>query len=200
MAATPLQVAKPSGRMTVGLWGTGPMHEVCNKGTLCVLGTAKGKTMACEVCWHAKVSCSWTKRMTDEKHKQKRAHGSEEMEEREIIDVDRDEEEEEEEWSHFAVLTHLAEEHWDALGSLTATLDTLSTDFCTFWQDSWEVSMEMLGVMGVIACQLRRASDLKEEEMGRSKGKERAKEDFRGSRMDNDGDMEMGRAGPSSLA
>ncbi|KAG6326509.1 hypothetical protein ID866_12580 [Astraeus odoratus] len=167
----PLQVAKPSGRMTMGGSSTpacrasgvqDPCTWCCNKGTLCVLGAAKGKTMACKVCHHAKVQ------------------RSEEAEEIEAVNVD---EEEDEEQPHFAVPQHLMEEHRDALRALTTTLDTL--------------------VIETIANELQRVNDLKEEEMGRSKGKgkEKAQEEFRRARTeDDDGDMEMGRAGPSSLA
>ncbi|KAG6326968.1 hypothetical protein ID866_12121 [Astraeus odoratus] len=80
MVAAPPQVAKSSGRMsmagpsTAGQRASG-VQEPCtrchNKGTLCVLGMAKGKTTACKVCHHAKVSCSWTKKMTGEVQKKK---------------------------------------------------------------------------------------------------------------------------------
>ncbi|KAG6326924.1 hypothetical protein ID866_12164 [Astraeus odoratus] len=133
--------------------------------------------------------------------KQKWVWHSEEMEGREVVNVDTDDDEDEEQ-SHFAVLTHLAEEHRDTLGALTMTLDTLSTDLLKFWRDSWNLGVAMLWVIETIANKLRRANDLKEEEMGRSKGKgkEKAQEEFRGARTeDDDGDTEMGGAGPSSL-
>ncbi|KAG6327951.1 hypothetical protein ID866_11138 [Astraeus odoratus] len=100
----------------------------------------------------------------------------------EVIKVGKDEDEEEM-WSHFVVLTHLMEEHWDALGVLMTTLDVLSMDFLAFHE-------------------LQRANDLKEEEMGRSKGKgkEKAKEEGPRRRTeDDDRDTEIGGAGPSSL-
>ncbi|KAG6329090.1 hypothetical protein ID866_9999 [Astraeus odoratus] len=137
-AVAPLQVAKPSGRMTMG-GSSAPacrasgVQDPCawcrNKGTLCVLGATKGKTMACEACHHAKVSCSWSKKMVGESRKWKWAWRSEETEGIEVINVDK---EEDQEWPHFAVLQHLAEEHPDALGALMMTLDTLSTDFLEF--------------------------------------------------------------------
>ncbi|KAG6327610.1 hypothetical protein ID866_11479, partial [Astraeus odoratus] len=134
MAVAPLQIAKPSGRMTMaGSSTTGrrasgvqdPCTRCCNKGTLCILGAARGKTMACE---------------TDG---------------REVINMD-DKEDKEEEQSHFPVPTHLAEEHWDALRVLMTMLDVLSMDFLTFQWDSWNVSMEMLRLMGTITCKLWR--------------------------------------------
>ncbi|KAG6326009.1 hypothetical protein ID866_13080 [Astraeus odoratus] len=81
--------------------------------------------------------------------------------------------------------------------------NTLSTEFYEFQRDYWGFSGEVLRVMDTIALELKRANDLKEEEMGRSKGKgkEKAQEEFRRARTeDDDRDMEMGRAGPSSLA
>ncbi|KAG6328062.1 hypothetical protein ID866_11027 [Astraeus odoratus] len=146
-----------------------------NKGTPCVLGVAKGKTMACKVCCHAKVSCSWTRKSTGEAWKRKWVQHSEEVEDMEVIEVS-EKDEEEEVWSHFSVPTHLTEEHQDALGVLMTMLDTLSMDFLEF-------------------C-------LKEEEMrkNKGKGKEKAQEEFRRARTeDDDRDMEMGGAGPSSL-
>ncbi|KAG6327408.1 hypothetical protein ID866_11681 [Astraeus odoratus] len=194
MAVVPLQVAKPSGRMTMGGSST-PAHRASgvqdpctwchNKGTLCVLGVAKGKTTACEACHHAKVSCSWLKKTVGESRKQKWAQRSEEVEEIEVVDVDEDKDEE---WPHFVVPQHLAEEHRDALGALTMTLDML---------------VATLRAIETITDELWRVNNLKEEEMGRSKGKgkEKAQEEFRRARMgDDDGDMEMGRAGPSLLA
>ncbi|KAG6327514.1 hypothetical protein ID866_11575 [Astraeus odoratus] len=208
MAVAPLQVAKPSRRMTVvgpsapGWQASGvqdPCTRCCNKGTPCVFGAAKGKTMACEACRHVKVSCSWTKRTAGEKCKWKWVQQSEDVEEKEVVDVDADEEEDKEQ-SHFAVLTHLTEEHRDALGALMTTLDMLSMEFYEFRRDYWGFGAEVLKVMDTIAQELKRANDLKEEEMGRAKGKgkEKAQEEFRRVRMeDDDRDMEMGRAGPS---
>ncbi|KAG6327458.1 hypothetical protein ID866_11631 [Astraeus odoratus] len=198
MTVAPLGVAKPSGRMTVAGPSTpaqrasgvqDPCTRCHNKGTLCILGTAKGKTMACEACCHAKVSCSWTKRAARETQKRKWVQCSEEMENVEMVEVGEDDEEEEVQ-SHFAVPPHLMKDHQDALRALTTTLDKLSMDFLTFW------------VMEAIANELQRSNDLKEEEMRKSKGKgkEKAKEEFRRLRTNNDGDMEMGRAGPLSLA
>ncbi|KAG6326964.1 hypothetical protein ID866_12125 [Astraeus odoratus] len=155
----PLWVAKPSGRMamvgssTPGQRASGvqdPCTRCHNKGTSCILSTAKGKIT-----------------------KRKWVQQSEEAEDMEIVEVGEDDEEEEVQ-SHFAVLTHLMEEHWDALGVIEAIADEL-----------W------------------RLNDLKEEEMGKSKGKgkEKAQEEFRRARMeDDDGDMEMGGVGPLSLA
>ncbi|KAG6326502.1 hypothetical protein ID866_12587 [Astraeus odoratus] len=137
-----------------------PCTRCCNKGTLCVLGAAKGKATVCEACHHTKVSCSWSKKMAGEMRKWKQAWRSEEVEETEIIDMDKDEDEDQ---PHFVI----------SLNSET------------------------------IANKLWRANNLKEEEMGRSKGKgkEKAQEEFRRARTeDDDGDMEMGGAGPSSLA
>ncbi|KAG6327786.1 hypothetical protein ID866_11304 [Astraeus odoratus] len=59
-----------------------------------------------------------------------------------------------EEWSHFAVPTHLTEEHWDALRALMTTLDTLSTDFLAFQWDSWNLSMSLLRVVEAVADEL----------------------------------------------
>ncbi|KAG6327118.1 hypothetical protein ID866_11971 [Astraeus odoratus] len=128
------------------------------------------------------------KKTAGESRKQKQVQRSEEAEEIEVVDVDEDKDEEQ---PHFVVPQHLAEEHRDALRALTMTLDTLSTDFVEFW------------AIETIADELWRANDLKEEEMGRSKekGKEKAQEEFRRARTeDDDRDMEMGGAGPSSLA
>ncbi|KAG6326646.1 hypothetical protein ID866_12443 [Astraeus odoratus] len=202
MVVAPPWIAKPSRRMTMA--GPSALGWRChNKGTFCVLGAAKGKTMACEACCHAKVSCSWTKKMAGETHKWKWVWHSEEVEVKEVIDVDADEDEDEdEEWSHFAVPTHLMEEHRDALGALTMTLDMLSTEFYKFWRDYWGFSTEVLKVMDTIMQELKRANDLKEEEMGKAKGKgkEKAQEESRRVTMeDNDRDMEMGGAGPLSL-
>ncbi|KAG6327461.1 hypothetical protein ID866_11628 [Astraeus odoratus] len=203
----PLQVAKPSGRMTMG-GSSAPacrasgVQDLCtqchNKGTLCVLGAAKGKTTACEACCHAKVSCSWSKKMVGELRKQKQAHRPEEAEETEVVDVDKDKDEEQ---PHFAVPQHLVEEHQDTLRVLMMTLDTLSTDFLTFWWDSWNLGVSILRAMEAIADELQWSNNHKEEEMGKSKGKgkEKAKEEFRRLRMGNDGDMEMGGVGPSLL-
>ncbi|KAG6328186.1 hypothetical protein ID866_10903 [Astraeus odoratus] len=177
-----------------------PCTWCCNKGTPGVLGATKGKTTACKACCHAKVSCSWSKRMVGESRKWKRVWRSEEVGEIEAVDVGEDKDEEQ---LHFAVPQHLVEEHWDALGALMTTLDTLSTDFLEFWRDSWNLGVATLRVIETIANELQRANDLKEEEMGRSKekGKEKAQEELRRARMeDNDGDTEMGGAGPSSLA
>ncbi|KAG6327912.1 hypothetical protein ID866_11177 [Astraeus odoratus] len=209
-AVVPPWVAKPSGRMTMmgpsaPGWRTSGVQDPCtrcrNKGTSCVLGVAKGKTSACKACQHAKVSCSWAKKMAGETHKRKQVQHSEETEGREVIDVDADDDEDEEQ-SHFAVPTHLAEEHRDALGALTMTLDMLSMDLLKFQRDSWNLGVAMLRAIETITNELRRANDLKEEEMGRSKGKGKEKEEGpRGRRTeDEDGDTEMGGAGPSSLA
>ncbi|KAG6328352.1 hypothetical protein ID866_10737 [Astraeus odoratus] len=209
MVVAPPWVAKPSRRMTVvgssalGHRASGvqdPCTWCCNKGTLCVLGVAKGKTTACKACHHTKVSCSWMKKMVGELRKQKQAWRSEEAEEVEVVNVDEDEDKE---WLHFVVLQHLMEEHWDALRALIMTLDMLSTDFLKFWQDSWNLRVATLRAIETITDELWRANDLKEEEMGRSKGKgkERAQEEFRRARTeDDDRDMEMGGVGPSSLA
>ncbi|KAG6327511.1 hypothetical protein ID866_11578 [Astraeus odoratus] len=136
-----------------------PCTRCHNKGTLCDLGAAKGRTMACEACCH-----KW-------------AQWSEEMEDIEMIEAGKDNNNEEV-WLHFMVPPHLMEDHWDAFRALTTMLDKLSTDFLTFW-----------------------SNDLKEEEMGKSKGKgkEKAKEEFRGLRTDDDRDMEMGGVGLLSL-
>ncbi|KAG6326250.1 hypothetical protein ID866_12839 [Astraeus odoratus] len=206
MAVVPLRVAKPSGRMTVGgssapaCRASGvqdPCTQCHNKGTLCVLGATKGKTTACEACRHAKVSCSWSKKTVGESRKRKQVWRSEEVEETEVVNMDKDEDEEQ---PHFAVPQHLAEEHRDTLRALTMTLDTLSMDFLTFQQDSWNLSMSILRAMEAIADELQWLNNLTEEVMGRGKGKERAKEEGPRRRTgDNDGDMEMGRAGPLSL-
>ncbi|KAG6328545.1 hypothetical protein ID866_10544 [Astraeus odoratus] len=119
-----------------------PCARCSGKGIHCVLSVAKGKTMLCEVCDHVKVSCSWSKKTVNEKHKQKRVQHSEEAEEAGVIDVDKDEDEEEQ--LHFMVPAHLAEDHWGALRALMTTLDTLSTNLHAFWQDSWEVSIKTL--------------------------------------------------------
>ncbi|KAG6326978.1 hypothetical protein ID866_12111 [Astraeus odoratus] len=199
-AVAPLRVAKPSGRMTVGgssipaCRASGvqdPCTWCCNKGTPCVLGATKGKAMACEVCCHAKVSCSWSKRTVGGSRKQKQVRRSEEADEIEAINVGEDKDEEQ---------PHFAEEHQDALGALTTTLDMLSTDFLAFRQDSWNLGMSILRVMEAIANKLQQSNDLKEEAMGKGKGKERAKEEGPRRRTeDDDRDMEMGGAGPSSL-
>ncbi|KAG6326452.1 hypothetical protein ID866_12637 [Astraeus odoratus] len=205
-AVAPLRVAKPSGRMTVGGSST-PAHRASgvqdpctrchNKGTPCVLGAAKGKTTACKVCHHAKVSCSWSKRMAGESRKRKRVQRLEEVDEIEAVNMGEDEDEE---WPHFAVPQHLVEEHRDALGALTTTLDTLFTDFLAFRWDSWNLGMSILRAMEAIANELQQSNDLKEEAMGKGKGKERAKEEGPRRRTeDDDRDTEMGRAGPSSL-
>ncbi|KAG6328794.1 hypothetical protein ID866_10295 [Astraeus odoratus] len=103
--------------------------------------------------------------------------------------------------SHFAVPTHLTEEHWDTLRALMTTLDMLSMDFLAFQQDSWNLSVSILRVVEAIADKLQRSNNLKEEAMGKSKGKGKEEEEEpRRRRMeDKDGDMEMDRAGPSSL-
>ncbi|KAG6326164.1 hypothetical protein ID866_12924, partial [Astraeus odoratus] len=73
----------------------------------------------------------------------------------------------------------------------------LSMDFLAFWQDSWNLSVSILRAMEAIADELQQSNDLKEEAMGKGKGKERAKEEGPRRRMeDDDGDTEMGRAGP----
>ncbi|KAG6326793.1 hypothetical protein ID866_12296, partial [Astraeus odoratus] len=139
-AVAPLQVAKPGRRMSVagpsvpGRRASGvqdPCTWCCNKGTLCVLGMAKGKTMVCEVCHHAKVSCSWMKRMVGEVQKKKRVCRLEEVDNIEMIEA-----------------------------------DTLSTEFYEFRRDYWGFGGEVLRVMDTIALELKRANDLKEEEMG----------------------------------
>ncbi|KAG6326926.1 hypothetical protein ID866_12163 [Astraeus odoratus] len=209
MAAAPPRVAKPGGRMSVagpsvpGRRASGvqdPCTRCHNKGTLCVLGTAKGKTTVCEACRHAKVSCSWTKRTVGEVQKKKQVRCSEEVDDIEMMEAGKDDEEETR--SHFAVLPHLAEEHRDTLRVLTATLDMLSMEFYEFRRDYWGFSREVLKVMDTIAQELKRANDLKEEELGKAKGKGKEKEEGprRGRMEDEDGDMEMGGAGPSSLA
>ncbi|KAG6329424.1 hypothetical protein ID866_9665 [Astraeus odoratus] len=207
MAVAPPWVAKPSRRMTVA----GPsipehrasgVQDPCtrchNKGTPCMLGAAKSKTMVCEACHHTKASCSWSKKTVGETQKWKWVQRSEEMEEREVVDVDEDKDKE---WSHFAVPNHLMEEHQDALRALAMTLDMLSMEFYKFQRDYWGFSVEVLKVMDTIAQKLKRANDLREEEMGRSKGKGKEKGEWprRGRMEDKDGDTEMGRAGPSSL-
>ncbi|KAG6328316.1 hypothetical protein ID866_10773 [Astraeus odoratus] len=127
-----------------------PCTRCCNKGTPCVLGMAKGKIMACEACCHAKMQ------------KQKQVWRSEEAGDREVIDVDKDEDEDEDkEWSHFAVPTHLAEEHWDSLRALTTTLDMLSMDFLVFWWDSWNLSMFILRAVEAVTDELQRSNVLR---------------------------------------
>ncbi|KAG6327640.1 hypothetical protein ID866_11449 [Astraeus odoratus] len=185
---------------TQGFWGPRSLYSVLQQEHPLCPWHGQGKNTACKACCHAKVSCSWTKKMVGESRKRKWAWRSEEAEEVEVINVDEDEDKE---WPHFAVLQHLTEEHQDTLRALTTTLDTLSTDFLKFWQDSWNLGVATLRAIETIADELWRANDLKEEEMGRSKGKgkERAQEEFRRARMeDDDRDMEMGGAGPSSLA
>ncbi|KAG6325792.1 hypothetical protein ID866_13297 [Astraeus odoratus] len=111
--------------------------------------------------------------------------------------MDKDEDEEQ---LHFAVLQHLMEDHQDTLGALTMTLDMLSMDFLAFWWDSWNLGMSILRVMEAIADELQWSNNLKEEAMGKGKGKERAKEEGPRRRTeDDDRDTEMGRAGPLSL-
>ncbi|KAG6326090.1 hypothetical protein ID866_12999, partial [Astraeus odoratus] len=167
-AAAPPWVAKPGRRMASGVQD--PCTWCHNKGTLCILGTAKGKTMACKACRHAKVSCSWMKRMVGEAQKKKWVHRSEEADNIEMMEAGEDDEEEEMRL-HFAVLPHLTEEHQDALRALMATLDTLSMEFYEFWRDYWGFGGEVLKVMDTIAQELKRANDLKEEELGKAKGK-----------------------------
>ncbi|KAG6327569.1 hypothetical protein ID866_11520 [Astraeus odoratus] len=206
MAVAPPRVAKPSGRMTMGGSSASacrasgvqdPCTQCRNKGTPCVLGAAKGKTTACKACCHAKVSCSWSKRTVGELRKWKRVQRSEEVDEIEAIDVGEDEDEEQ---PHFAVPQHLVEEHRDTLGALTTTLDMLSMDFLTFQRDSWNLGVSILRAMEAIADKLQQSNNLKEEAMGKGKGKERAKEEGPRRRTeDDDGDTEMGGAGPSSL-
>ncbi|KAG6326914.1 hypothetical protein ID866_12175 [Astraeus odoratus] len=209
-AVAPPRVAKPSGKMTMagpsapGRRASGvqdPCTRCRNKGTSCVLGVAKGKTSACKACRHAKVSCSWAKKTAGETRKRKRVRHSEETEGREVVDVDVDDDEDEER-SHFAVPTHLAEEHRDALRALMTTLDTLSTDLLEFRRDSWNLRVATLWAIETIADELWRANDLKEEELGKAKGKGKEKEEGsrRGRTEDEDGDTEMGGAGPSFLA
>ncbi|KAG6326887.1 hypothetical protein ID866_12202, partial [Astraeus odoratus] len=168
MAAAPPWVAKPGRRMASGVQD--PCTWCHNKGTLCILGVAKGKTMACEACRHMKVSCSWMKRMAREVWKKKWVHHSEEADDVEMVEAS-DNDKEEETQSHFAVLPHLAEEHRDALRALMVTLDMLSMEFYKFQRDYWGFSGEVLRVMDTIALELKRANDLKEEEMGKAKGK-----------------------------
>ncbi|KAG6330961.1 hypothetical protein ID866_8129 [Astraeus odoratus] len=105
MAAAPPWVSKHSRRMSMD-----PCTRCYNKGTLCVLGTAKGKTMVCKVCCHVKASCSWTKKMTGEAWKRKWVQHLEEVEDMEMVEVSEDDKEEEVQ-SHFMVLIHLAEVH-----------------------------------------------------------------------------------------
>ncbi|KAG6328005.1 hypothetical protein ID866_11084, partial [Astraeus odoratus] len=122
----PLWVAKPGGRMSVagpsipGQRASG-VQEPCtwchNKGTLCILSVAKGKTMACEACCHMKVRCSWMKRMVGEAQKKKQVHHSEEVDDIEMMEASKDNEEKET-WSHFTVPPHLTEEHQDTLRAL----------------------------------------------------------------------------------
>ncbi|KAG6328233.1 hypothetical protein ID866_10856 [Astraeus odoratus] len=195
----PLRVAKPGRRMASGVQD--PCTQCHNKGILCILGAAKGKTTACEACCHAKVSCSWTKRMAREARKRKQVCCSEEVDNVEMVEASKDNKEEETQL-HFAVPPHLVEEHRDTPRALTATLDMLSTEFYEFWRDYWGFGGEVLRVMDTIALELKRANDLKEEEMGKTKGKGKEKEEGprRGRTEDEDRDTEMGRAGPSSLA
>ncbi|KAG6326192.1 hypothetical protein ID866_12897, partial [Astraeus odoratus] len=183
--AAPPWVAKPSGRMSVagpsasGQRASGvqdPCTRCCNKGTHCILSAAKGKTTVCEACHHMKVSCSWMRKTTGEAQKRKWVHRLEEVEDVEIVEVDEGDEDDEVQ-SHFVVPPHLVEDHWDALGVLTTTLDTLSTEFYEFWRDYWGFGMEVLKVMDTIAQELKRANDLKEEEMGKAKGKGKEKEE-----------------------
>ncbi|KAG6325877.1 hypothetical protein ID866_13212, partial [Astraeus odoratus] len=178
MVVAPPQVAKPGRRMSVvgpsipGQRASGvqdPCTQCCNKGTLCVLSVAKGKTTACEACHHVKVSCSWTKRTAGEAWKKKWVHHSEEADDVEMVEVGEDDEEEDA-WSHFAVPPHLTQEHQDALRALTVTLDMLSMEFYKFWRDYWGFGREVLRAMDTIAQELKRANDLKEEEMGKAKG------------------------------
>ncbi|KAG6326831.1 hypothetical protein ID866_12258 [Astraeus odoratus] len=208
MVAAPPWVAKPGRRMSVvgpsapGQRASGvqdPCTQCCNKGTHCVLSTAKGKTMACKACHHAKVSCSWMKKTTGEAQKRKWVCCLEEAEDVEIVEVNKGDKDEEVQ-SHFAVPPHLAEDHQDALRALTMTLDMLSMEFYEFQRDYWGFGAEVLKVMDTIAQELKRANDLKEE-MGKAKGKEKEKEEGprRGRTEDEDRDMEMGGAGPSSL-
>ncbi|KAG6326468.1 hypothetical protein ID866_12621, partial [Astraeus odoratus] len=163
--AAPPRVAKPGGRMSVagpsvpGRRASGvqdPCTRCCNKGTLCILGAAKGKATACEACRHAKVSCSWTKRTAGEARKKKRVRHLEETDDVEMMEAGEDDKEEETR-SHFTVPPHLAEEHRDALGALTATLDTLSMEFYEFRRDYWGFGGEVLRVMDTIALELKRA-------------------------------------------
>ncbi|KAG6329839.1 hypothetical protein ID866_9251 [Astraeus odoratus] len=145
-------------------------------------------------------SCSWLKKTAGEAQKQKWVQQLEEADNVKVVKEGDDEEEEVQ--SHFMVLPHLAEDHWDALVVLTTTLDVLSMDFLAFQQDSWNLGMSMLRALDAIADELWRLNDLKEEEMGKAKGKgkEKAKEEGPRRRAEDDnGDMEMGRAGPSSL-
>ncbi|KAG6325856.1 hypothetical protein ID866_13234 [Astraeus odoratus] len=109
LVVAPLQVAKPSGRMSMARPST-TGQRCCNKGTLCVLSAAKGKTMVCEACHHMKASCSWMKKTTGEVWRRKWVWHLEEMEDMEMMEASEDDEEEEM-WSHFAVLSHLMEEH-----------------------------------------------------------------------------------------
>ncbi|KAG6326174.1 hypothetical protein ID866_12915, partial [Astraeus odoratus] len=184
-AAAPPWVAKPGGRMSVagpsipGRRASGvqdPCTRCCNKGTLCVLGVAKGKTTACKACCHVKVSCSWMKRTVGEAQKKKRVCRLEEADDIEMMEAGEDDEEEEMR-SHFAVPPHLAEEHHDALGALTVTLDMLSIEFYEFRRDYWGFGREVLKVMDTIAQELKRANNLKEEELGKAKGKGKEKEE-----------------------
>ncbi|KAG6327809.1 hypothetical protein ID866_11280 [Astraeus odoratus] len=64
-----------------------------------------------------------------------------------------------------------------ALGALTTMLDTLSMDFLNFQQDSWNLRVAMLRVIEAITNELQRVNDLKEEEMGKSKGKGKEREE-----------------------
>ncbi|KAG6325865.1 hypothetical protein ID866_13223 [Astraeus odoratus] len=106
--AAPPWVAKPGRRMASGVQD--PCTQCHNKGTLCILGMAKGKTTVCEACCHAKVSCSWTKRMAREALKKKQVCHLEEVDNVEMVEASEDDKEEETQL-HFTVLPHLVEEH-----------------------------------------------------------------------------------------
>ncbi|KAG6332789.1 hypothetical protein ID866_6301 [Astraeus odoratus] len=154
-----------------------PCARCHSKRACCVLGMAKGKMMACEVCCHVKANCSWSKKMVGEICKWKRVQQLEEVEEKGDTEVG--EGEEEEVHLHFVVPPHLTEDHQDALGALTMMLGHL--------------------VHGP-PCLL--ANDLKEEEMGKGKGREKEENqegEPRRRMEDDDRDMEMGGVGPLSV-
>ncbi|KAG6329825.1 hypothetical protein ID866_9264 [Astraeus odoratus] len=136
----------------------------------CELGMARGKLTVCKPCHKAKVSCSWSKAAGGMMHKQRRMQTKEDNKEDDKNDEDDGE-------GDSVVLPALAQEHRDALGTLTTTLSMLLKEFRGYHCKQWDLHACQLKGLKALQREMRKVNTLKAKELeATSKGKEKAAE------------------------
>ncbi|KAG6325892.1 hypothetical protein ID866_13197 [Astraeus odoratus] len=170
-----IPVGGPSHRSASGpsLGTRAPCDRCVNQRPLlkCKPGTAKGKSTACEPCYKAKASCSWTKAAGGVAWKQRR------MEAKEHDKEDDKEDDEDDGEGDFVIPPALMQEHRYALGALTTTLSTLLKEFKGYNCEQWDLQACQVRGLKALQREMKKANALKVKELKvTTKGKEKAAE------------------------